>query len=153
MKPFPCVMTYDIFLPEGFPIMDQKKGISCALSCTMKQATPSLRDSRMKECSLLVIIWMSGQAVMNQQKWHTISMLAYLQKMLWDYVPQHRTPHYQQSSTLQFSVLCLSPSMMPPGSAQIFGLHRATIISTTIGGLQAQSAIAKTTGLTTESTD
>ena len=27
----------------------------------------------MKECPLLVIIWMSGQAVMNQKKWHTIS--------------------------------------------------------------------------------
>ena len=36
----------------------------------------SLRDSRMKACSLAAIIWTSGQAVMDQKKWHTISMLA-----------------------------------------------------------------------------
>ncbi len=119
--------------------------LPCNPCDSMKQAIQSLRDSRMTACSLSVIIWMSGQAVMDQKKWHTISMLAYLQTMLWDYGPQDRTPHYQQSSTLQFSVLCLWPSMMPPGSAQIFGLHRATYFTKTIGGLQAQSAIAKTT--------
>ena len=51
-------------------------GIPCNRCSSMKRATLSAMGSRMKECSLLVIIWMSGQGVMKQQKWHNISMLA-----------------------------------------------------------------------------
>ena len=40
-----------------------------------KQATQSPMDNLMMQCTLLVPIWMSGQAVMNQKKWQTISML------------------------------------------------------------------------------
>ena len=101
-----------------------KRGMPCNQYNSMKQATQSLRDSRMKECPLLVIIWMSGQAVMNQKKWHAISMLVWLQIMPF---VKTREPPYRQSSTLRCSVLCLWPSMMPPGSAQRCGLHRATL--------------------------
>ena len=50
--------------------------LSCNGCNSMKRAIQSLRDSRMKACSLAAIIWTSGQAVMDQKKWHTISMLA-----------------------------------------------------------------------------
>ena len=50
-------------------------------------------------------------------------------------------PPCHQSSTLLFSVLCPWPSITAPGSAQTYGLHRATILAQTTGGLQAQSVI------------
>ena len=54
----------------------QSDSLRCNGCNSMKQAIQSVKDSRMKECSLLVIIWMSGQAAMDQKKWHTISTLA-----------------------------------------------------------------------------
>ena len=56
VKPFPFVMTYDIFLPEGFPIMDQKKGISCALSCTRKSRVGEIMHKKYPYTTSWVVV-------------------------------------------------------------------------------------------------
>ena len=77
---------HDICQPNDHYVYFIKRlpGLPCNWCNSMKRAIQSLRDSRMKACSLAVLIWMSGQAVMGQKKWHTICMLAWLQTVLWD---------------------------------------------------------------------